>query len=132
MVRPRGCFVSAYASPYTTSTYCRPAGISFSDEMYFTFVIGRPLHLSAYPRSDGLFVLEKKCGGRSYESTVDLKLFHPKGRWGLRFCWRTIATAAGRAAALMILSRSRDRTVRCSRFLDAEFLEALVFGFGEH
>src|ERR1700683_392848 len=59
----RGCFVSAYSSPYTTRTYCWPAGISFSDEMYFTFVIGRPLHLSAYPRGDGLFVLENKCGG---------------------------------------------------------------------
>src|ERR1700730_14308643 len=46
MVRPKGCLVSAYSSPYMTSTYFCPAGISFCDEMYFTLGIGRPLCLS--------------------------------------------------------------------------------------
>src|ERR1019366_10764132 len=46
MVRPRGCLSSAYSSPYMTSTYFCPAGISFCDEMYSTLGIGRPLRFS--------------------------------------------------------------------------------------
>jgi hypothetical protein len=34
------------------------------------------------------------------------------------------------ATAQLILSRYRNRSVWCSHFLDAEFLKALVLGFG--
>jgi len=51
---------------------------------------------------------------------LDLNGGGPANRWGPY------------AATLRILSRSRNRSVCCFRLLDAEFLEALIFGLGQH